>query len=119
PPRRWCVETRRKEALAKEQRWWEGLSRYQWLVLAVAAVGWLFDTMDQNLFTLVRKVALTELASAGHATEYGAWVTAIFLIGWSAGGFLFGILGDRLGRTRTMIVTILIYALFTGLGSLA
>src|SRR5204862_6102025 len=41
--------------------------------------------------------------------------TTVFLVGWATGGFLFGILGDRLGRTRTMIVTILIYATFTGL----
>src|SRR5207244_8485547 len=44
---------------------------------------------------------------------------AVFLVGWSGGGFIFGILGDRLGRTRTLVITILIYALFTGLSGLA
>jgi MFS family permease len=49
----------------------------------------------------------------------GSGLQAIFLIGWAVGGFLFGILGDRIGRTGTMIATILIYAVFTGLSGLA
>jgi MFS family permease len=113
------MDTREKVTSTREPRWWEGITRYQWLVLAVAAVGWLFDTMDGNLFNLVRKVALTELVGADEATRYGGIITAIFLVGWSAGGFIFGILGDRIGRTRTMIFTILTYATFTGLGGLA
>jgi MFS family permease len=121
------VETREKAVGARDLRWWEGISRYQWLVLAVAAVGWLFDTMDGNLWNLVRRVAIEDLlrahvpaAQLPDATAYyGGVATAIFLLGWSAGGFIFGILGDRIGRTRTMILTILIYAIFTGLGGLA
>jgi MFS family permease len=121
------VGKQRTDVSARELRWWEGISRYQWLVLAVAAVGWLFDTMDGNLWNLVRKVAVEDLlrsqvtaAELPRATTYyGGIITAIFLLGWAAGGFIFGILGDRIGRTRTMILTILIYAVFTGMGSLA
>ncbi|MFQ5740044.1 MAG: MFS transporter [Acidobacteriota bacterium] len=109
-------------------RWYQGLERYCWIVLIVAALGWLFDTMDQNLFNLVRNPSIHELLRPhiqdsllleAETRRVGGWVTALFLVGWSAGGFLFGILGDRLGRTRTMILTILIYAGFTGLSSLA
>ena len=111
----------------KTERWWEGITRYQWLVLAVAALGGLFDTMDGNLFNLVRQVAVRELLQpfvpaaslASETTRYGGIITAIFLLGWSAGGYVFGILGDRIGRTRTMVLTILIYALFTGLAYFA
>ena len=39
----------------------------------------------------------------------------IFMIGWALGGVLFGVLGDRIGRAKTMIMTILFYSLFTGL----
>ncbi len=118
------------EATGAEPRYWfQGVPRYAWLVLALAALGWLFDTMDQNLFNLVRQSSVTELlkphflgaAAAGldaAAKQQGALLTAIFLLGWAAGGFIFGVLGDRLGRTRTMIVTICIYALFTGLNAL-
>src|SRR3982751_6323800 len=109
--------------IERPQKWYQGLQRYCWIVLIISGLGWLFDTMDQNLFTLVRKPSLAELLSSQYPTEQAlnaavaqksGQVTAIFLIGWSVGGFVFGILGDRLGRVRTMIVTILIYAVFTG-----
>ena len=108
-------------------RWYQGLERYCWVVLVVAALGWLFDTMDQNLFNLVRKQSVEDLIRAqypdpvqlaGQVKKIGGDITAIFLIGWSIGGFVFGILGDKIGRTRTMIATILIYATFTGLSGL-
>lgn len=108
--------------------WYRGLDRYCWIVLTIAGLGWLFDTMDQNLYNLVRAPSLTELlrplysdqASLDAAVKVkGGIITSIFLLGWSAGGFIFGVLGDRLGRTRTMVITILIYALFTGLSGLA
>ncbi len=119
-----------EEATGTERRqWFQGVPRYAWVVLALAALGWLFDTMDQNLFNLVRQSSVTELlkplysgAAAGAldaaAKQQGAVLTAIFLLGWATGGFIFGILGDRLGRTRTMIATICIYAFFTGLNAL-
>ena len=109
-------------------RWYEGLDRYCWLVLIIAALGWLFDTMDQNLFNLVRAPSVRDLLSQEisdpqlletEANKIGPWITALFLVGWSVGGFIFGILGDRLGRTRTMVITILIYAGFTGLSATA
>jgi MFS family permease len=111
----------------EHRHWFQGVPRYAWVVLALAALGWLFDTMDQNLFNLVRQTSVTELLKPYYATPAlldtaakaaGAQLTAIFLLGWATGGFIFGILGDRLGRTRTMIATICIYALFTGLNAL-
>lgn len=108
----------------KALRWYQGLDRYCWLVLVIAALGWLFDTMDQNLFNLVRTASVNELLIKAGDTHLdpkavGGWVTAAFLVGWSVGGFIFGILGDRIGRTGTMILTIIIYAFFTGLSGLA
>lgn len=109
-------------------RWYQGIPRYAWIVLFVAALGWMFDTFDQHLFTLLRAPSVKELlkpyftspAALDTATkEIGTQLTAVFLIGWAAGGFLFGMIGDRLGRTRTMAVTILMYAVFTGLNGLA
>jgi len=108
-------------------RWWfQGVSGYAWMVLVVCALGWLFDTMDQHLFTLVRQPSLTEIMRGhvppdkldGAVKQVGGELTAIFLLGWATGGFLFGIIGDRLGRTRTMVFTILTYSAFTGLNAL-
>jgi MFS family permease len=116
------------------KRWYHELTRYHWFVLIVAALGWLFDTMDQQLFTLARRPAMLELVapqpSPGKVftpeeksqadavvNEYAGYATSIFLIGWASGGLAFGVLGDRIGRAKTMLWTILIYSLCTGLSA--
>src|SRR5262249_42668424 len=82
--------------------WWRELTSYHWFVLIVAALGWLFDTMDQQLFNLARVPAMKELLDPSqNIVLYGGYATAIFLIGWAIGGVAFGILGDRIGRART------------------
>jgi MFS family permease len=99
--------------------WYRELTREHWFVLIVASLGWLFDTMDQQLFNLARRPAISELlgqrATPAAIAEYAGYATTIFMIGWASGGVFFGILGDRIGRARTMIFTILCYSLFTGL----
>jgi MFS family permease len=104
-------------------KWYKDLSRYHWFVLGVSSVGWMFDTMAQQLFNLARKPAIRELLG-GHPTnalvdQLAGYSTAIFMIGWALGGILFGILGDRLGRAKTMMLTILSYTIFTGLSMLS
>lgn len=108
------------------KRWYQGVPRYAWMVLLIAALGWLFDAMDQNLFNLVRQTSVLDLLKHSNipaadldktAKTVGGNLTAVFLIGWAVGGFVFGMLGDRLGRARTMVITICIYALFTGLNA--
>lgn len=104
------------------QRWWQGVPRYAWIVLGVSALGWLFDTMDQNLFNQVRQASLVDIlgkdASKALIAGWSGTLTAVFLIGWAVGGFIFGALGDKFGRARTMAITVLIYAGFTGLNGL-
>ncbi|MEY3275105.1 MAG: putative niacin/nicotinamide transporter NaiP, partial [Verrucomicrobiota bacterium] len=108
-------------------RWWRLLSRYQWFVLLVAALGWLLDCMDQQLFVLARAPAMAELLGAGlgraatkaEVGEYGGYATAVFMIGWASGGLVFGVLGDRWGRAKTMLLTIVLYSGFTGLSAFA
>ena len=100
---------------------------YQWLVLAVAWLGWVFDSMDSTIYALVLHPALRELLGrpgqpppdAGTIGWYGGLIFSLFLIGWAVGGIVFGVLADRLGRTRTMVITILMYAVFTGLAALS
>lgn len=103
-------------------RWYRDLNRYQWFVLIVAVLGWLFDCLDQQLFVLARQPAMKELlATADQATidAYGSYATAIFLMGWAIGGLAFGVMGDSIGRAKTMIVTILMYSIFTGLSAVS
>jgi MFS family permease len=81
------------------------------------------DTMAQQLFNLARVPALRDLlgptASAGEVSEQAGYATMVFMIGWAIGGVVFGVLGDRIGRAKTMILTILVYSIFTGLSVLS
>src|SRR5579885_1457287 len=107
----------------RKSPWYRQMNRYHWLVLLVASGGWLLDCMDQQFFGLARRPAMLDLlgvrpgdaAMAGTVTEYAGYATMIFMIGWAAGGVLFGIMGDRLGRVKTMMWSIVFYSLFTGL----
>ncbi len=103
------------------------MTRYHWFVFVVAALGWLFDCLDQQLFVLARPAAMKELlpplddpqAFAELVKIYGNYATSIFLAGWAIGGLLFGVLGDRIGRAKTMVLTILLYSVCTGLSALS
>lgn len=100
--------------------WWRELNSYHWFVLIVAALGWLFDCLDQQLFLLARVPAMKSLLQPGMSVpEYSGYATSIFLIGWATGGLTFGVLGDRIGRAKTMMLTILIYSACTGLSALS
>jgi MFS family permease len=91
-------------------------------VLIVAVLGWLFDAMDQRLFILARTPALQDLLPglpAERLPAYAGWATGLFIAGWATGGLLFGLMGDRWGRVRTMTLTILVYSIFTALSGLA
>src|SRR5262245_1756579 len=112
------------------------LTRYHWFVFVVAALGWLADCMDQQLFNLGRVPAITELVNREYTEDqkadpetrqkldarikaWASYSTSIFLMGWATGGIVFGVLGDRWGRVKTMLLTIFLYSLFTGLSALS
>src|ERR1017187_10104065 len=89
----------------------------QWMVLIAAFLGWMFDGLEQGVFPLVARPALQDLLHVETDKEIGLWmgyITALFLVGAAGGGFLFGWLGDRVGRVRAMILSVLAYSLFTG-----
>src|SRR5262249_55560399 len=58
-------------------------------------------------------------AASGRVALYSGYATSIFIVGWALGGLIFGILGDRIGRAKTMLMTILVYSVFTGLSALS
>ena len=103
--------------------WYRELKGYHWWVLIVASLGWLFDTMDQRIFVLARGPAMNSLLPTGtlpaDVTWYSGVATAVFMAGWALGGLYFGIMGDRWGRARTMMLAILVYSAFTGLSALS
>lgn len=100
------------------------LTGYQWFVFVVAAVAWMADCMDQQLFNLARVMSLRDLTGGDAADPdvvktWAARATAVFLVGWATGGLIFGMYGDKIGRVRTLTATILLYSIFTGLSALS
>jgi MFS family permease len=121
----------------------QGITRGHWLALAAALLGWMFDGFEMGVFPLVARPALIdvlglsqEVRSASEENDLsmrearfkkidaliGQWmgaITAAFLVGAAFGGWVFGWLGDRIGRVRAMVFSVLTYATFTGLCGLA
>lgn len=105
-----------------EAAWYRGITPYQWRVLICAWLGWSLDITDGYLYAIILFPAMSQLlgtTESGAIGWYGGIILSIFMIGWAVGGVLFGIVADRYGRARTMALTILIYATFTGLSGLA
>jgi len=100
--------------------WWKDLTPYHWFVFSMASLAWLFDCLDQQLFILARNFAMQSLLPPGmDPGKYGTYATAIFVAGWATGGLIFGAMGDRIGRAKTLTLTVLLYSLFTGLSALS
>lgn len=107
---------------AEKMAWYRGLTGRQWFVLIVCWLGWLFDTMDQQLFIMARSPAMADLIKnpkPGEIPFYGGLATMFLVFGWATGGIVFGILGDRWGRAKTLVTTVLCYSVFTGLSALS
>ena len=118
--------------------WWRELSGYHWFVFLLASFGWMFDCFDQQIFTNSRSITMQELIPDIHAVEgslfftwcakigflrgliphanaeaqltFGTLATSVFIFGWATGGLIFGTIGDKWGRAKTMAATILLYA---------
>ncbi|MBM3860848.1 MAG: MFS transporter [Verrucomicrobia bacterium] len=100
-------------------RWYHGVTRYQWLILVIASVGWMFDAYEGQVFNITRSDLLTDiLKAANNSPEVRRWgdvFLGVFLAGGALGGIMFGSLADRFGRKPIMVVTILFYSVFAGL----
>ncbi|HOW67405.1 MAG TPA: MFS transporter [Candidatus Paceibacterota bacterium] len=96
----------------------------QWKSGTAAWLGWLFDGLDMHLYTLVAAPFVAQLLQVSSPADpmvkrTSAWIQAAFLLGWALGGGFFGRIGDRFGRSWALSLTILTYALFTGLSCFA
>lgn len=99
-------------------KWYEGISGYQWLVLVVASLGWVFDIFEGQIFVASMREAMPQLLGVESADTpivdtWNNYALASFLLGGAFGGIVFGMMSDKVGRSRTMIVTILFYSVFT------
>jgi MFS family permease len=108
-----------KLPLEDEQPWYRGISGYQWLVLIVASAGWIFDIYENQIFAVARGNMLGDLlhaaANAPEVIKWGDRINSCFLLGGATGGVLFGMIADRYGRGKSMVASILVYAVFSAL----
>jgi MFS family permease len=83
----------------------------------------MFDGLDMHIYTLVATPFVAQLLvlprTDKQVGEKGALINAAFLIGWALGGAFFGRIGDVMGRSRALCLTILCYAGFTGLSAIS
>jgi MFS family permease len=101
-----------------------GISPQQWKSATAAWLGWFFDGLDMHLYLLVAAPFVAQLLHTTNVkdpavTQTSGWIQAAFLAGWALGGGFFGRLGDVIGRSKALSLTILTYAMFTGLSFVA
>lgn len=96
----------------------------QWRSGIAAWLGWLFDGLEMHIYTLIAAPLVMQLVGAATTAdpavkEKSAFIQAAFLVGWALGGAFFGRLGDKIGRSRSLALTVLTYAISTGLCAFA
>src|SRR3954467_5645939 len=101
------------EASEPAQTGLASIPRTAWLALASGFFGWMFDCMDINIFTMVLFPSMRELlgpaATPALIAQSGGLIVALKLAGWGLGGMMFGVVADRIGRSKTLVITILTY----------
>ncbi|MDR3692886.1 MAG: MFS transporter [Fimbriimonas sp.] len=97
----------------------EGITKAQSRAFLAAWLGWGFDGLDGYLYTLIAVPFVSELlgkmADKSEVATRASLIQGVFLVGWALGGAVFGRIGDRIGRSRTLTLTIMMYAVFTGM----
>jgi len=100
-------------------KWYAKVTRYQWLVLTVASLGWVFDAFEGQLYNITRGDMLPDILKVAPddplVKAWGERFLGIFLIGGTLGGWLFSSMADRIGRNPVLALTILFYSIFSGL----
>ncbi|MBW3538688.1 MAG: MFS transporter [Planctomycetes bacterium] len=116
------------DAERDDRPWYAEVTRYQWIVLAIASLGWVFDVFEGQIFVASMNEAMPSLLPEDvrqlPVEDHKGWIAyynnitfGAFLLGGALGGVLFGVMSDRIGRKRTMTFTILMYSAFTCLSA--
>jgi MFS family permease len=90
--------------------WYRRVTVEQKRSLLAASLGWMLDSMDVQLYALILLEVMRDL-NMDAAT--GGLLASFTLLSSAAGGFVFGVLADRIGRTRALMLSILVYSIFT------
>ena len=96
--------------------WWKEGTPEGRRAIAAAGLGWMLDAFDVTLFALVLPAIRKEL---GLSTAAGGALGSIALLAAAAGGVGFGWIADRFGRTRALMLSVVLYSVFTAACGLA
>lgn len=89
-------------------------------VFAATTLGMVFDALDASIYFMVLHPALSDLLQTKSDAVigwYGSIILCVFMVGWGIGSLVFGMVADKIGRAKTMIMTIMLYAVATALCS--
>src|SRR5438093_4849407 len=103
------------------------MNGYQWTVVFAAWLGWGFDVFDGLLFNYVAPNCVPTLLhlplgspqAKAAALHWTGVLTSLLLVGWAVGGIVFGRVADRIGRRRTLLLTMVLYSIGTAACALA
>jgi MFS family permease len=91
--------------------WVRGVTSAERRTLFAGGLGWMLDAFDVSLYSLVLAHLMRDF---GMSPAIGGLLNSLTLVASAFGGFLFGLLADRIGRTRSLMATILIYSAASG-----
>ena len=94
----------------------ESIKPYHWLLFAICFFGTVFAGTASTLMSVYLPVAVKDLlgdVSSNELNNISAYINAIFILGGSVGGFVAGVLSDKLGRKTAVILSIACYAIST------
>lgn len=97
-------------------RWWREASAEARRALVAAGLGWMLDAFDVMLYALVLAALMPDL---GIGKDVAGLLGSVTLVASAVGGVAFGVLADRVGRTRALMLSILVYSVFTAACGLA
>src|SRR5687767_9979912 len=94
-------------------QWTRDVTPKQWKTLLAAKAGWMLDATDFVIYVMAIPVLQAEF---GFSPQMAGLLATVALLTSSAGGFLFGWISDRIGRTKALSLTILVFS-FCSLGT--
>jgi MFS family permease len=114
------------ETIEKKRTLWD-MTGYQWAVIFAAWLGWGFDVFDGLLFNYVAPncvptmlgLTLGSPEAKAATLQWNGILSSLLLLGWAVGGIFFGRICDRFGRTKTLLLTMSMYAVGTALCAVA
>ena len=98
------------QTMPNKPSWVTGVTRGQWLTLSGTWMAWLFDALDAGIFAFV----ISALVKDFHAKlPEVVSLVSYFLIATAIGGVFMGNIADRIGRKKTILISVFAYGIFT------